>query len=56
MISRYLILSKISVNQMTLFSEIEKLTDSLAEYVDRGLASVSGNVLNSRFLLFLIEI
>ena len=56
MISRYRTLSKISVNQMTLFSEIETLTDSLAKYVDFGLVSVSGNVLNSRFLLFLIEI
>ena len=56
MISRYLILSQISLNQMTLFTEIETLIGSLAEYVDSGLASVSGNVLNSRFLLFLIEI
>ena len=56
MISRYLMLSKISVNQMTLFTEIETLIGSLAQYVDSGLRSVSGNDLNSRFLLFLIEI
>ena len=48
MISRYLLLSKIAVNQMTLFSEIGTLIGSLAQYVDVGLPSVSGNGLNLR--------
>ena len=46
MISRYLILSKIPVNKMTLWSEIEKLIESLGNYVELGLPSVSGNSLN----------
>ena len=41
MISRYLTLSRIPVNQMTLFSEIQTLIVYLAKVVDSDLPSVS---------------
>ena len=56
MISRYLTLSKIPVNQMTLFSEIQTLVVFLTKTVDSNLPSVSGKVRIFRFFNLKFEI
>ena len=56
MISRYLTLSKIPVNQMTLFSEIQTLVVFLTKTVDSNLPSVSGKVRIFRFFNLKLEI